>query len=93
MGKVSEWDLLPAGKAASKAQRVRQQLVDPEERQRLAAQAQFAYGQGEPAFPPPPPAPLAGAPPAAEAADAAGQGVGEVQLRNFEAPLSDVLKL
>lgn len=68
MGKVSEWDLLPGGKAASKAQRVRQQLLDPEQRRRLKAQAEFASGarRGGDGVPFPPPPPLPAVPPLGE---------------------------
>ena len=55
MGKVEEWDLLPGGKAASKAQRVREQLLDPQQRQRLEAIRRFAAAApGAEPFPPPP---------------------------------------
>ena len=37
MGRVEEWDLLPGAKARSKAQRVREQLLDPAQRQLLDA--------------------------------------------------------
>lgn len=94
MGKVSEWELLPGNKAASKAERVRQQLLDPAERQRLAAQAEFATSPSEATpFPPAPPAPLAGAPPAVDAAEASGKTVAEVELPGFEEPGASVLKL
>ena len=94
MGKVSEWELLPGNKAASKAERVRQQLLDPAERQRLAAQAEFATSSSEATpFPPGPPAPLAGAPPAVDAAEASGKTVAEVELPGFEEPGASVLKL
>ena len=92
MGKVSEWELLPGNKAASKAERVRQQLLDPAERQRLAAQAEFATSSSQATpFPPGPPAPLGGAPPAVDAAEA--KTVAEVELPGFEEPGASVLKL
>ncbi|KAI7840859.1 hypothetical protein COHA_005451 [Chlorella ohadii] len=94
MGKVSEWELLPGNKAATKAERVRQQLLDPAERQRLAAQAEFATSSSESTpFPPAPPAPLAGAPPAVEAAEAKGKTIAEVELPGFEGPGAGLLKL
>ena len=85
MGKVTEWDLLPGSKARSKAERVRQQLLDPSQRQRLEAIRRYTAarpGDGTP-FPPPPAAAQAPA-----AADASDQG-----LDGFRPPSSTVLTL
>ena len=55
MGRVSEWDLLPGGQAASKAQHVRQQLLDPAQRARLEAVAAYVRSTPGDGTPPPPP--------------------------------------
>jgi hypothetical protein len=85
MGKVTEWDFLPGSKARSKAQRVRQQLLDPSQRQRLEAIRRYTAarpGDGTP-FPPPPAAAQAPA-----AVDASDQG-----LDGFRPPSPTVLTL
>jgi hypothetical protein len=72
MGRVQDWDLFPADKAASKAQRVREALLDPEERERLEAQRRQLEQRGG-AWPPPPPRPPQ--PPPGATAEDLGQGL------------------
>ena len=61
MGRLEDFDLLPGSVAASKAQRVRQQLLDPATRRRLESVAAYATGGdgGGTPFPEPPPVPQA----------------------------------
>ena len=60
MGRMEDWDLLPGSLARSKAAEVREALLDPDTRRRLAEVRAFtAGGDGRgghgPAFPGPPP--------------------------------------
>lgn len=96
MGKQSEWDLMPSGLAAHKAQRARQQLVDARERARLAAVKTFRDDPTATApFPPAPELPAAGVA-ARERAEKAGvkqyNGL-EVELEPFEQPGADVFEV
>ncbi|KAL4436128.1 hypothetical protein ABPG77_005576 [Micractinium sp. CCAP 211/92] len=86
MGRVEEWDLLPGAKARSKAQRVREQLLDPAQRQRLEAIRRFGDAPpGDAPFPPPPvPAASSAAGEAAAAAPAEQQGTDDFLPRSAE---------
>lgn len=57
MGRISDWDLVPTDVVTRKAQKVKEQLLNPEERKRLESMADFISRTDLDNFPEPPPLP------------------------------------
>lgn len=51
MGQISDWDLLPTGELKSKAQKIKEQLLDQNEQERLESIRQFCLHENFDSFP------------------------------------------
>lgn len=58
MGRIDNFDLLPTGFAKTKAQQVKEQLLDPDTRRRLESIQQFVSSKNGASFPEPPQVPV-----------------------------------